>query len=241
MTGVRTRTGAGPGRARSVVALGAVTTLVVAVVLLSLLLLQDAPAPSTQVVERAAPLAGPTTAPPAPTSAPRPPSAVEVVPPAQTAGIPASQTSTAVPTQLVLPDGAAMPVDRAGLDAAGALAIPEDPARAGWWTGGARVGEPFGSVVLAGHIDSRRYGIGRLAALRDVAPGDVVSAGDGEVTVRYRVESVEQIPKADLSRDSELFEQARPHRLVLITCDGAFDESTRRYADNLVVTAVPVS
>lgn len=232
--------------ARPVLALGAALTVVTAVVLLTVLGLRTSPAePGVVRVERAA-AAGPgpqSTGPQSTTGPTRPlPSASRAggVSPAQTAGTPASQTRTAVPTQVVLPDGAVVPVDRADLDGAQALAIPDDPARAGWWTGGARVGEPFGSVVVAGHIDSRRYGIGPLAALRDVAAGDVVSAGDGDVTVRYRVESVQQIAKADLSRNSELFDQASPHRLVLITCDGEFDPVARRYADNLVVTAAPV-
>lgn len=142
---------------------------------------------------------------------------------------------------MVLPSGTTVPVERADVDATGALVVPDDPARAGWWTGGARVGEPFGSVVIAGHIDSARFGIGRLAALRDVVPGDeVVVAGDGSTMVRYRVESAVRIPKADLGAESALFDQAGPHRLVLVTCDGEFDRSARRYADNLVVTALRV-
>lgn len=161
------------------------------------------------------------------------------VPSAQIGGTPASQTRIAVPTLLTLPSGAAVPVDPAGVDPVGALSVPADPARVGWWTGGAQVGEPFGSVVIAGHIDSRRYGVGQMAALRDVVPGDVVTAGAPDVSVAYRVESVVLIAKADLSADSELFDQEGPHRLVLITCDGEYDRSTGRYADNLVVTAVP--
>jgi len=147
----------------------------------------------------------------------------------------------AVPTEVVLPSGTRVPVEPAGVDAGGALVVPEDPARSGWWTGGARVGEPFGSVVIAGHIDSTRFGIGRMAELRDVVPGDQVVAGGEARSVRYRVESVERIAKADLGADSDLFDQTGPHRLVLVTCDGEFDRSTRRYADNLVVTAVPIS
>jgi hypothetical protein len=236
MTRAEPRDGRTAGAVRPGLALGA-ATLVTAVVLLGVLGTDD-PAPSPVVVEQAvpaAPVPGPTTR---PTGTPT--AAAGTVAPAQTAGVPRSQTRTAVPTRILLPNGAVVPVDRADLDRVGALALPEDPSRAGWWTGGARVGEPFGSVVVAGHIDSRRYGIGELAALRDVAVGDLMSAGDGDVAVRYRIESVQRIPKADLSRDSELFDQARPHRLVLITCDGRFDSSTRRYADNLVVTAVPV-
>jgi hypothetical protein len=36
-----------------------------------------------------------------------------------------------------------------------------------------------------------------------------------------------------------LFSPEGPHRLVLISCAGAFDPATRSYADNVAVTAVP--
>jgi hypothetical protein len=37
----------------------------------------------------------------------------------------------------------------------------------------------------------------------------------------------------------EVFAAGGPPRLVLITCGGAFDRSTRHYADNVVVFADP--
>ena len=46
--------------------------------------------------------------------------------------------------------------------------VPDDASRVGWWTGGARAGEPFGSIVVAGHVDSREYGIGILSELLSV-------------------------------------------------------------------------
>ena len=38
---------------------------------------------------------------------------------------------------------------------------------------------------------------------------------------------------------SRLFTTQGPHRLVLVSCGGAFDPVRRTYADNVVVTAVP--
>ena len=52
-----------------------------------------------------------------------------------------------------------------GLRADGSLVIPDDPQVVGWWTGGSMAGEPFGSVVLAGHVDSAARGVGVLAGL----------------------------------------------------------------------------
>lgn len=126
------------------------------------------------------------------------------------------------------------------MDDAGVLDVPEEVDRAGWWTGGARAGDPFGGVVVAGHVDSARYGVGAMAELVDAAIGDeVVVEGAGERRA-YRVDAIEQIPKARLSADLGVFDQTVDERLVLITCGGEFDPVARHYADNLVVIASPV-
>ncbi|MDP9430880.1 MAG: class F sortase, partial [Actinomycetota bacterium] len=57
------------------------------------------------------------------------------------------------------------------VDTDGALVPPEDPAQLGWWRG-VRPGEGEGSVVIAGHIDSRRFGQGPLARIVELEPGD---------------------------------------------------------------------
>ena len=53
----------------------------------------------------------------------------------------------------------------------------------------------------------------------------------------YRVTSRRAYPKSDLP--AELFTATGRSHLVLVTCGGAFDEATRRYADNVVVVADP--
>jgi hypothetical protein len=53
----------------------------------------------------------------------------------------------------------------------------------------------------------------------------------------YRVTSRRAYPKSDLR--AELFTATGPPHLVLVTCGGAFDEATRRCADNVVVVADP--
>jgi hypothetical protein len=159
--------------------------------------------------------------------------------PIETAGIPTSQRRTFVPTLLRLPSGAQVPVDPAGVDGGGVLAVPADIGRAGWWTGGAKAADPFGGVVIAGHVDSAEAGIGVMAELVDVKMGsDVVLQGSGERRV-YRITSRKQVPKARLSADLGVFDQVVPERLVLITCGGRFDPVARHYADNLVVIAEP--
>ena len=131
-------------------------------------------------------------------------------------------------------------VDPTDTQGDGELALPEDPGRVGWWMSGALAGDAFGSVVVAGHIDSRAYGLGFFARLLDVAPGDRVTLGDGTSSQSYSVASVRRIPKSGLATTNDLFSQHVPGRLVLVTCTGQFDPATHHYEDNLVVLATPL-
>jgi hypothetical protein len=158
-------------------------------------------------------------------------------PPAAVAAVPTSQVRAFVPTRLVLPSGREAAVHPAGVGPDGALDVPQHPAAVGWWTGGARVRDPFGSVVLAGHVDSRRFGVGAMAELLDARVGDLVQAGNDAGAASYRVERVLDVPKADLVTGTDVISRDGPPRLVLVTCGGAFDPRTHRYADNHVVVA----
>ena len=83
-----------------------------------------------------------------------------------------------VPEMLVLPGNArAGVVPAATVD--GELKVPEDVAEVGWWDGSAYAGEPFGSTVIAGHVDSTSGGNGFFARLRRVRIGDVVTLRAG--------------------------------------------------------------
>jgi sortase (surface protein transpeptidase) len=139
----------------------------------------------------------------------------------------------------MLPSGKVAKVRPAGVRADGSLAVPDDPAQLGWWTGGAQPGERYGNVVIAGHVDAARFGLGVMAELLDARRGQLlVVRGDG-ASLRYRITSVRRVVKARLTARSAIFAQDRPQRLVLITCGGSFDTRTHRYADNVVIEAEP--
>jgi hypothetical protein len=144
------------------------------------------------------------------------------------------------PTQLVLPGGRSAPVLDSGVHADGSLVIPEDPATVGWWNGGALAGDAFGSVVVAGHVDSARYGVGAMAQLKTLKTGDVVDLRSAGHSQRYRVAVRKELPQAELAGRTDAFRQDIPPRLVLITCGGAFDPNRHRYQDNLIIFADPV-
>lgn len=121
----------------------------------------------------------------------------------------------------------------------GELTLPRDAGDVGWWQSGALAGDAFGSVVLAGHIDSRETGLGFFARLLTVRPGDEVVLEGSGYQQRYRVVATRDVPKASLATSTDTFSPSVPGRLVLLTCTGPFDPVTH-YPDNLVVTAEPV-
>jgi LPXTG-site transpeptidase (sortase) family protein len=141
-----------------------------------------------------------------------------------------------VPEQVVLPGGAQAPVLPA-TTVNGQLQVPARAQRVGWWDGGAEAGDPFGSVVLAGHVDTKAEGLGFFARLRRVRAGEVVVVNGSGHTASYQVKTIVSVPKDALATRSGAFSQTGDHRLVLITCTGPYDASRGGYADNLVVTA----
>ena len=135
--------------------------------------------------------------------------------------------------------GVDAPVIPVGVDPDRALAVPADPSVVGWWQEGARPGSVVGSVVLAGHVDTRAEGPGALFRLASLRPRDEVAVGTSVGTVDYVVEAVRHYPKAALP--AEAFAATGRPRLVLITCGGDFDRRTSHYTDNVVVYATPVA
>ena len=127
------------------------------------------------------------------------------------------------------------------LAADGELAIPTDVDRAGWWDGSARLGDPFGGIVVAAHVDSFDQGLGRFAELLSVRPAArsiVVQAASLTPAVPDRVgRAGAEVVRS--RRRRHLLRAGREPRLVLITCGGAYDPADGGYQDNLVVIAEP--
>ncbi|WP_265443856.1 class F sortase [Flexivirga meconopsidis] len=161
-------------------------------------------------------------------------------PPAVAARPGPTQRFTFVPTTVRLDRGRVSARVQPITPGAGGVLLPPDDSRVvGWWSGGARVGAAYGSVVLAGHVDSATSGIGVFAQLLTAQRGDRVRLGGVAGRQDFRITEVDDVNKLTLTAGADPFNQAVALRLVLITCTGTFDPVTGHYDQNRVVVAVP--
>lgn len=126
-----------------------------------------------------------------------------------------------------------------GVEANGAMDLPDNHVQAGWYRFGPAPGASAGAAVLAAHVDSQTEQL-PIADLDDVAPGTGVSVtrSDGSI-LRYQTQEVRNIPKSSLG-EFNLFDRSGDHRLLLVTCGGKWLPDQADYEDNVVLTAVPV-
>ena len=152
----------------------------------------------------------------------------------------ASETSTRAPVRVRIGAvGLNAPVRPVGVAEDGQMELPPDPRVLGWYRfGPAPQADDGGSVVIAGHLDSRRFGLGPLVRLRDLQPGDRIDVRvEGGRTVSYEIRDLRRFDRQALP--ASLFTRSGPEVLRIITCGGAYDPAAGGYQLNLVVTAVP--
>ena len=156
---------------------------------------------------------------------------------------PAATVPTASPLSLGIGAlGVDAPVVPVGVLSDGAMEIPEDVSRVGWYVRGARRISPgdAGTAVLAGHRDSRVHGLGALHGLSELQIGDTIHVThvDGRVSV-WQVDGTLLTPRDALPSDV-LFARDGPPRLAVVTCGGDFDRSLGSYTHNVIVLASQV-
>jgi sortase (surface protein transpeptidase) len=121
----------------------------------------------------------------------------------------------------------------------GTMAVPADPAIAGWFTGGPRPGER-GPAVIMGHVDQKRKGPGVFWHLRDLAVGADVTIHTTTGDVVFVVKERDLIDKDEFPTE-RVYGSVPTAALRLITCGGSFDHSIGHYRSNVVVYLVPES
>ncbi len=145
------------------------------------------------------------------------------------------------PTRIELPDGHRVPVRAVGTTRNGLLDVPEDIRIAGWWSGGSQLGDPFGSTLVAAHVDSRTQGLGPFASLLGVRPGDRLHLWSKGLHQTFRITALRLRPQGTIGPRSWLHSPAGPRRLTLVTCAGPYDASRGGYQNLAVITATPVT
>lgn len=134
--------------------------------------------------------------------------------------------------------GVDTPLIGAGVLDDGTVAVPPDPAIAGWFTGGPRPGE-LGPAVIMGHVDSKKSGPGVFWRLRDLAVGADVVVHTTTGDVQFVVTAREQVAK-DAFPTERVYGPVPGRALRLITCGGSFNRDIGHYRDNIVVYLVAV-
>ena len=131
-----------------------------------------------------------------------------------------------------------MPIKAVTIADDGAMAVPARPTEIGWYVYGPKPGSTRGSAVLGGHVDSREYGVGPLAALQQLRRGDEIIIKTNTGTEQFRVSTVRLISKQNLDLH-EVFKREGEPLLRILTCGGTYRRSGG-YQANVVVTARPV-
>ena len=179
-----------------------------------------------------------TATPTTPTSSPTPTASPGAVPPAKRAP---SALVAEPPVLIALTGGREVPIRSVGTTAEGVLDVPDDIGRAGWWRGGARLGDPFGSILVAAHVDSSTQGLGPFAELLTVSRGARLRLSSEHLTQTFEVRSRQLVAQGSLVREGWLFDASGEARLTLVTCAPPYDAARGGYQNLAVVTAVPVS
>lgn len=128
------------------------------------------------------------------------------------------------------------PIGAYGVDRARLMDVPDNVTEVAWYQHGPSPGEP-GSAVLAAHVDLRETGPGIFYDLHELSVGDriLVSYSDGS-SHEFQVAARTIYLKDALPLDV-IFSRSGPPVLTLVTCGGAFNQTSRTYDSNVVVYA----
>ncbi len=183
----------------------------------------------------------PTSGPTSLTPTPSPTSQVDApANPAQQAQRLPTSVTPEPPTGLSLPGGRTVRVRPSNGLPDGSLGIPDDLRTAAWWRGGARVGDLYGSMLVAAHVDSKVRGLGPFVALLTVRGGAHVTVYSPHLRQVYRVTARRVLPRARLPHAHWVSSFRGPHRLTLVTCAPPYVKARGGYQNLAVVVAVPV-
>lgn len=119
------------------------------------------------------------------------------------------------------------------------MQVPSDIRVVGWYDRSVLPISSIGTTVLVGHRDGAIDPNGVFRNLASARKGDRVEVRDiAGRTQEYTVDRVTVLSDEEFAqRATRIFRRDGTHRLVLITCGGAYDAALGGYQANVVVTA----
>jgi hypothetical protein len=145
------------------------------------------------------------------------------------------------PLSIELQNRARVHVEPARTLSDGSLGVPRNIDHAGWWSGGARLGDQFGAIVIGAHVDSTVQGLGPFAELLDSRRGDRILVRSKHLAQAFAVTDVALVAKSRPKQVAAQFSGRGPGRLVLITCAGPYIRSRGGYQNIVVIIAHPLA
>lgn len=124
-------------------------------------------------------------------------------------------------------------IEYVGLAPDGTMDVPSNHDNVAWFESGPRPGEQ-GSAVIAGHQGGKPSVFDELYTMRT---GDYVYVEDELGAIRsFVVSELRLYDRQENASDVFVMHDGQAH-LVLVTCEGAWDEAANQYAKRLVVIA----
>lgn len=127
-------------------------------------------------------------------------------------------------------------IQTVGTMPSGSIGIPSNATDVAWFAGSSPIATA-GTSVIVGHVDTRVFGPGVFRGLKGLVKGDALYVSIEGRIGHYTVTGSEVYPEGTDRMDEVIGTRTGKARLVLITCDGKWDQSVKRYTERLVVFA----
>jgi sortase A len=142
-----------------------------------------------------------------------------------------------LPSRLLIPSlSIDAEVQHVGVTSKGQMAVPNNFKDVGWYRHGALPGGA-GNAVFAGHLDNAVGLAGVFKNLKSINIGDDIYVTDASGdSINFRVTKKELYDYNEPATE-RIFGSSETANLILITCEGDWDQSIKQYVNRLVVFA----
>jgi LPXTG-site transpeptidase (sortase) family protein len=152
--------------------------------------------------------------------------------------------SSPQPSEIRIPElGIRAQIQPVGMLDEETMQVPRDISVVGWFDASAFPASEVGHAVLVGHRDGVDDPNGVFRRISELSKGDTVSVVDlGSRRSVYRIKRTRVLSRTQFAQQSaSIFAEDGVHRLILLTCGGAYDRERGGYQSTVVVTAEPMT